>query len=248
MFPSLTQPFQIVWLIGLLIAWAVLLFGGFIIGSDDPQRRMPLWTRLGSSAVLDLAAWSWFAFSRGTSVQSYALLIAMGMTLGFLGDLFMAGVLPRGRSVMGGLSSFALGHIVYITAFLQFSAQEGLTDGGRRWPALMVWLLVGATGWTFIVFRSRSQHNTLRWAALPYSLLLASTAGLTTGMAIQDPRFLPLALGGALFLLSDLILAGELFGKFDFPLIRDIIWLTYGPAQALIVYSIGAALSVARVP
>ena len=56
-----------------------------------------------------------------------------------------------------------------------------------------------------------------------------------------DRRFVPLALGGALFLLSDLILAGDMFSGLYFPLIGDVIWLTYGPAQMLIVYSIGAA-------
>jgi hypothetical protein len=46
----------------------------------------------------------------------------------------------------------------------------------------------------------------------------------------------PLALGAALFLLSDLILAGELFRGWRRPGL-DVVWLTYGPAQMLIVYS-----------
>ena len=53
---------------------------------------------------------------------------------------------------------------------------------------------------------------------------------------------LVLAIGGALFLLSDLILAARLFNEVHFPLIGDVIWLTYGPAQMLIVYSVGSAL------
>jgi hypothetical protein len=81
----------------------------------------------------------------------------------------------------------------------------------------------------------------VHWVALPYALLLASTAGLGSGLAIQDRRFIPLALGGALFLLSDLILAGDMFSDLFFRLIGDVVWLTYGPAQMLIVYSIGAA-------
>jgi hypothetical protein len=76
---------------------------------------------------------------------------------------------------------------------------------------------------------------------LPYALLLASTAGLATGLALQSTYFVPLAIGAALFLLSDLILAGELFSGLQFPLIGDVIWLTYGPGQALIVYASGVA-------
>lgn len=52
---------------------------------------------------------------------------------------------------------------------------------------------------------------------------------------------MPLAPGGALFLLSDLILAGDMFSGLFFPLIGDVVWLTYGPAQMLIIYSIGTA-------
>jgi len=72
--------------------------------------------------------------------------------------------------------------------------------------------------------------------------LLASTAGLAAGLAVQSSAFLPAALGGALFLASDLILAGQLFNGLSFPLIGDVIWLTYGPAQALLVYGGDAAI------
>src|SRR5690606_6901281 len=83
----------------------------------------------------------------------------------------------------------------------------------------------------------------VHWIALPYALLLSATAGLPTGPALQDSRFIPLAPGGALFLLSDLILAGDMFSGMTFRMIGDVIWLTYGPAQMLIVYSIGAVLA-----
>ncbi len=43
-------------------------------------------------------------------------------------------------------------------------------------------------------------------------------------------RIAPATFGGALFLASDLILAGQLFSALSFPLIGDVIWLTYGPA------------------
>jgi hypothetical protein len=98
------------------------------------------------------------------------------------------------------------------------------------------WLLVGLVGWYLVVFRGQ-EVTMLHWAALPYALLLASTAGFATGLALQSSHFVPLALGAALFLLSDLILAGELFSGLKFPLIGDVIWLTYGPGQALIVYA-----------
>ncbi|MCB8943891.1 MAG: lysoplasmalogenase [Ardenticatenaceae bacterium] len=230
---SFLRTTQQYWLIGLLILWAVFLFGGFIFGSGE--RRMPTWTRMVSSAVLVIAAWSWFVVNRG----NFSLLLALGMTLGFVGDLWLAGVLPFGRSVIGGIVAFGIGHIFYISAILTFANQHKLNAPGARWLALAGWLLIGLIGWYVVVFRGQ-EVTMLHWAALPYALLLASTAGLATGLALQSSHFVPMALGAALFLLSDLILAGELFSGLQFPLIGDVIWLTYGPGQALIVYAASA--------
>lgn len=246
MFSALSSPAQRYWLIALLILWAVLLFGSFIVGSGDPARRMPAWARMASSATLVVAAFSWYWFSRGSGAERYALLVALGMTFGLMGDLWLAGWLPGGRNVLAGIASFGIGHIFYITAFIRFSSANGLTDATKQWASLAVWLLIGLVGWWLVVYRGSDQMTVLQWAALPYALLLASTAGLATGMALQDTRFVPLAVGAALFLLSDLILAGEMFAGMSFPLIGDVIWLTYGPGQMLIVYSIHAALSLVK--
>lgn len=243
MLPSLLTSAQRWWLLALLALWAILLFGGFFFGAptSDQSHRMPLATRLLSSVVLVVAAWSWFAFCRGTQIERYSLLVALGMSFGLLGDLYMAGLIPLGNRVLGGIAAFGIGHVLYISAFVGFGNQQGLNAPASRWGALAVWLLIGLLGWYFVVFRGQ-QATALHWVALPYALLLASTAGLATGLALQAPAFIPLALGGALFLLSDLILAGQLFSGLSFRLIGDFIWLTYGPAQMLIVYSIGAAL------
>lgn len=205
---------------------------------------MPLETRMLSSLTLVVAGWAWWWTSRNSDVRDYARLIAMGMTLGFVGDLFMARLLPAPEPVLGGIAAFGLGHIVYIAAMWRFARANGLEAGRTRWGAWAAWLVVGGVGWYVVVFRGQDA-TALHWAALPYALLLASTAGIATGMALQAPVFQPLALGAALFLFSDLILAARLFNDLDFPMINDVVWLTYGPGQALIVYSVGAAHHVA---
>lgn len=222
------------WLLALLVLWALLLFGGFIFGQPDAaqSQRIPTWMRMASSAVLVVAAWSWWL--AGVQEPGVALLIAVGMSLGFLGDLFMAGLLPASPRVLWGMGAFGLGHVAYIAAFLRLANVLGLTANGPRVIAWLAWLLIGALGWYFVVFRGQ-QATALHWAALPYALLLASTAGFATGLALQARTFIPLALGGALFLTSDLILAAQLFNGLSFFLIGSVVWLTYGPAQALIV-------------
>lgn len=239
MFAYLDSPWQRYWLIALLALWAILLFGGFILGRGDTTRRMPTWTRIASSFALVIAAWSWYIFSRNSETATFALLIALGMSLGFAGDLFMAGLLPGGRSVIGGMGAFGLGHVLYISAILTAGNQLDLDAAVPRWGSLLAWLIIGALGWYFVVFRGQ-RATTLHWAALPYALLLAGTAGFATGLALQAAGFVPLATGAVLFLLSDLILAAELFNNARFPFIGDVVWLTYGPAQALIVYSTGS--------
>lgn len=201
---------------------------------------MPKWTRLSSSAVLVLAGWSWYLFVRDGPAGFYALFIALGMTLGFSGDLFIAGVLVKSGGKIGGIAGFALGHICYILAILWL---VGFTSGGSLIVALLLWWLIALAGWYFVVYRG-AEVTPLHWLVLPYALLLATTAGAATGLALSEPAFWPLVLGAALFLLSDTILGGEWFNDLHLPLIHDIIWLTYGPGQMLIVYSIGIANAV----
>jgi hypothetical protein len=241
MFALLNHPAQRLWLLLLLVLWAILLFGGFLLGSSKEEgRRIPKWMRLSSSAVLVVAGWSWYLFVRESVVGVYAGLIAPGMTFGFVGDLFIAGVLVKSGGKIGGIAGFALGHVCYIVGIFWLL---GFAPGRPVTGALLLWWLIAMAGWYFIVFRGATVTR-LRWLVLPYALLLATTAGAATGLALEVPAFWLLVLGAALFLLSDMILGGEWFNDLQLPYIHDVVWLTYGPGQMLIVYSIGIAYSV----
>lgn len=242
MFSYLNNPLQQSWLALLLALWAVLLFGGFILGKEKEGRRMPLWTRLSSSAALVIAAFSWAAIGRNYDLTRYTFLLALGMSFGFLGDLFLAKVFASGmRANIGGIIAFAVGHVFYIAAIWGLANQVGLTNTTSRLIGLLIWWLIAALGWYFIVFRG-AQPTFLHWIVLPYALLLATTAGAATGLALQAPVFWSLALGAALFLFSDTLIGGNWFNNLNFPLVHDLIWLTYGPGQMLIVYSTGTAI------
>ncbi len=229
-----TQRF---WMLALLVIWAVLLFGGFAFGKDNAEQthRIPVWMRMASSAALVAAGWSWYFFQRGTDIERLTLFFALGMTFGLIGDMFMAEVIPFGDRVLGGIMAFGVGHVVYIIGMMGFGNQFGFT--GQRWAALIVWLIIGAIAWFFAVYRG-GEATTLHFIALPYALLLAGTAGIATGLALQMSEFALVAVGGALFLFSDLLLATQIFNDLHFRLIGDVVWLMYGPGQMLIVYGV----------
>jgi hypothetical protein len=118
---------------------------------------------------------------------------------------------------------------------VSLARRSGLTNVRAIAGAVIFWQLVGVVAWYFVVMQG-SEARALVWPSLPYSLLLAGTAGIASGIAIQDRRFIPLALGAILFLASDLILAFELF-RGHFAHDTECVWLTYGPGQMLIVFS-----------
>ncbi|MDX2077165.1 MAG: lysoplasmalogenase [bacterium] len=222
-------------MIGLLALWAFLLFGGWIFGTYNPAQthKIPTRNRMLSSAMLVSAGWLW-SVSHGGNL---ALWVALGMTFGFLGDLFMAKLIIKGdKAVLGGMSAFGLGHVCYIIGIL-----------GTGQSNIAVWilmLLVAVALWYVVVYRTAKTVSTLHYAALPYSLLLASTAGFAGGVALTSSAFILMAIGAVLFLISDLILATQLFNGVHFKGIGDIVWLTYGPAQMLIVYAIPLSLGL----
>ena len=218
----------------LILLWTVFLFGGWLWGKDlQRYRRMPVWTRMASSAVLVLLGWYGFLLAPVGEVAIFARLIALGMTFGLVGDLFMAGLLPSPSRVLGGIAAFGVGHLAYIAAIVGYRPV--------LWWVLALGLLAAA-GLFYAVFLRNKKRSPLLWAALIYSLLLASTAALGVSLALQLSLFAVLAVGGLFFFASDLILALELFNHTRFPWLGDWVWLTYGPGQALIVLSIWSAL------
>ncbi len=229
--------------------WATALFGGTLVSFSDPAalawrpQTILLVSHLSSSLFLVGAAWMWFlGFSRSAAATTVAL-FAAGIALGTVGDFFNGGALqdlvPLPDPVLGGIAAFSLGHICYITGGLRVAGRLHFRSRAQFWGPIVFWLLFALVGWYLVVFRgARSGPGLLVWAALPYSLLLAGLTGVASSLALADRRFIALALGGILFLASDLTLAFEMF-RGDFRHSTHAVWLTYGPAQMFIVFSLG---------
>jgi uncharacterized membrane protein YhhN len=239
-----TRSNETVWFIVLWVVWAVLLVGAMATGNVVGQHSaaLPTAARMGSSLTLVVVAWLAYYLWRAGPARRVLLCLAIGMTLGAVGDFFNAGWLdfvPVLHGTLGGIAAFGLGHIAYITGAIDLGRRAGIIRPATMLAAVLVWQLVGLVGWYFVVMQG-SENRDLVWPALPYSLLLAGTAGVTSGLALVDRRLAALAVGAALFLASDLILAFGLF-RGHFPYQTEAVWLTYGPGQMLIVFS---ALSI----
>ena len=228
-----------------LLAAAGLLVGSFARGPYDTLRLGRMAKRyelLQSPLLIGLAALLWLGGTRGTVLEGAGLLITLGMACGFVGDLFMAGMLGK-QDVAPGMGTFAVGHVFYMLAFRQYALILGLERSAPFiFAVLVLWVIVGIY-WVLQV-RGSAGQALLENGALVYALVLSAMAGIAVGLAIQQPAFWPLAVGGLLFVLSDAIIAARIFAGQRFRFMGDAIWTTYIVAQALIVTSLAAALTL----
>jgi len=239
----LVQPYRGL-LYGFLALWAALLILGFAFGQLNETRtnRIPLWNRMGSSLILVACALIWWQVgAAGSPLVSYARLICFGMAVSFLGDLIMARVIPLPERVIFGMLAFGIAHVCYIFAYLDLGQTLALSRRAAQLGGMIaLWAIAGALWWLLI--RSPQTSNVLNAGSLIYALLLATMTGMAVSLAVQQPRLGLLALGAILFLISDVILGNELFRNNVWPLVGDVVWVTYIVGQALIVFSTATAL------
>jgi len=229
----------------LLAVWAALLILGFAFGKLDEERinRIPRLNKILSSAILVACAliW-WLAGAAGTPLAGYAALLFFGMAFSFLGDVIMAELLPLPQHVLFGIGAFGVAHVLYISGYLRLGGVLGLQDGRARAAGLAVFLVLAVVLWWVLICSPQTPAVLLNYGSLGYALLLAAMAGLAVSLALQEPRFVPLALGAVLFLISDVFLGHRLFQGGKFLLVGDLVWMTYIVGQLLIVFSTAIGL------
>lgn len=155
-------------------------------------------------------------------------LVAVGLALGAVGDLALSR--PGQRSLLIGMAAFALGHLAYGWLFLRVGTGDPLVV-----PSLLVLALAGSSE---IWLTPRT--GALKWPVRGYVLVIA--AMMLAALALPG-RALAVMLGAALFVLSDLLLAIELFClERPSPWLSRSVWLCYWGGQALITLGAAAAL------
>lgn len=142
------------------------------------------------------------------------------LAFGWGGDVALLG--SGDAAFTAGLGSFLAGHVAWISALRHRDA------GGRlrsRIPA------AAAEAGAFAVLNAYLWNRTGRHR-LP--VLGYSAALLATGLVALDSRSARVAAGGALFLVSDGVLALQRFGALRVPGGDALVMATYAAAQALL--------------
>lgn len=162
------------------------------------------------------------AWPRGRDAPSTRRWVLAGLGLSLVGDICL--MWPK-EGFLPGLVSFLLAHLAYLAAFTR-----GVRLARRMWPFGLYALVAGAV----LALLWPGVPVPLRLPVLAYVLCLGGMAAQAVvvwrvGRAGRD-RGAVLALGGALFMLSDALLAAN---KFAGPLPLASLWIlsTYWAAQ-----------------
>jgi uncharacterized membrane protein YhhN len=152
-----------------------------------------------------------------TLLQGKARPTQRALALGGVGDVALLGSGPK--AFTAGLASFLAGHVAWMAA-LRPHATGALTRKGAA-PYLLAWAGLNAYLWP------RTGPDRL-------PVLVYSTALLGTALAAADTGDPAVTAGGALFLLSDGLLALEKFAHVHLPAHEGIVMASYTSGQALL--------------
>jgi uncharacterized membrane protein YhhN len=145
---------------------------------------------------------------------------AAGMVLSGLGDTALLGAESEESWFVPGMGAFAAAHACYITALARDGAARGVRPQVAAGYAAL-WAVLIAVLW-------RGLDSGLRVPVAAYSLLLVCMAVLASG------RNRAAAAGGALFVLSDALIACGLAGISAVPRQEAAVMPTYVAAQFLL--------------
>ena len=166
------------------------------------------------------------AYSSGFTAR-FDLILAAALMASLAGDVFL--MLP-GNFFIPGLASFLIAHLFYMALF-----RQGVPWFASR-PALIGTLGVGAAMYTWIW--PGLTDPVLKIAVAAYVSVIALMVAQAIGRAtlLRDPSALAVALGAAIFMLSDSLIAVNRFVQ-ALPLVSLWVLGTYYLAQLLMVHN-----------
>jgi uncharacterized membrane protein YhhN len=141
------------------------------------------------------------------------------LALGGLGDVALLGT--GDAAFMAGLGSFLAGHVAWLAALRPRSRGLLAKSPATALPYVAAWAGLNAYLWP------KTGKDRL-------PVLVYSTALLATALAALDTGDNAVATGGALFLVSDALLALEKFGDVHLPVHEGLVMATYTTGQAML--------------
>jgi uncharacterized membrane protein YhhN len=154
-----------------------------------------------------------------TLLQGKPRPVQRALALGGAGDVALLG--HSDTAFTAGLGSFLAGHVAWVTALRPKSAGVLRRNPAAAVPYVAAWAGLNAYLWP--------KTGKDRIPVLVYSAALLATA-----LAALDTGHKAVATGGALFMLSDALLALEKFGDVHLPVHEGIVMTTYTTGQALL--------------
>ena len=191
-------------------------------------RRPPTWLRAGVKTLAIGAP------AAGFIIAGAPFPLVLALVASALGDFFLAfdkkWVLPL------GILSFLIAQLVYFVIFTAIWFFSG--DNSPLWPRYLAMGALIATTIAFLIWMA-PRLGWMAFGVVPYSIAI-------TGMAVMAMWLpwdgWPAMLGAVLFVVSDFVLATELFRLPQDASVRrvtaPVVWWTYVAAQALIVAGI----------
>ena len=159
--------------------------------------------------------------------------LALGLFLGSLGDLFLA---LQPQQLAAGILAFGLGHLVYLGLFARLRVERG---GRGGWSGIAA-LALAAYGLAMLGWL-QPHFGELRVAASVYNGLILVMAALAM---LSRASWLAVA-GAVLFVVSDSVLAARLFAG-ELMWAGWVVWVTYYGAQVLIALGLEQDLHAHR--
>jgi uncharacterized membrane protein YhhN len=212
-----------------VIFWVVCLAAcaALVFAEYTKQGRLRIASKLVASAAFVIYALP--AFGAGP----YQSWIVVGLVLGAIGDAALLG--RSSRAFLGGLAAFLAGHLAYVIALAQLESPAYWVVYAGRIGLLAMFGGVLVLNWLW-------QH--LGAMKLPVVVYVVAIVAMVVGaFAVHSTGGLPsperdyLAIGAALFFLSDLAVARERFMTRDFK--NKLLGLpAYFLAQLLIASSL----------
>ncbi len=212
------------------VFWALIALGVAAAAAYGRYllRRPASWVRAGVKTLAIGAP------AAGFVVAGAPFPLVLALVSSALGDFFLASdkkwILPL------GILSFLLAQLLYFVIFAAIWFFSG--DNSPLWPRYAAMGLVLACSCGFLIWMA-PRLGWMAFGVVPYAIAITAMAS----MAMWLPWIgWPAMVGAALFVVSDFVLATELFRLPPDAAVRRItapvVWWTYVAAQALIVTGI----------